>query len=300
MYNDLIKAIDVILKSEDDDLSDLLASEGFSDTAYTVEQINALEDKFAEALEKEREHFSNDGNSPSLNDYINHVKQDLMASDTFAAAIGLANKQVLEITLEQLTKTYMALLDKDVPFEMFTKATTNFINDWSEQLGEIMKLASHDRLQEILDIALENGDSVQDVIADLEDAYCFSRLRARRTAITEMLRAHSYAKNEAFTQSPVVTKVQWKHSGGKGINPRKHHEALDGTTIKKNGKFTIYAPSGTFKAMFPRDTNLPASETVECHCTHSAVVDEDILGLSKEEKIKLRDEAIAEADKLYG
>lgn len=44
--------------------------------------------------------------------------------------------------------------------------------------------------------------------------------------------------------------------------------------------------------MFPRDPKLSAGERVHCHCVLSPVVDNEILGLTAEEKEEIRREAL--------
>lgn len=49
--------------------------------------------------------------------------------------------------------------------------------------------------------------------------------------------------------------------------------------------------------MFPRDSSLSAKERVRCKCVMSPSVDNDILGLSEEEKQKIREETLKELNK---
>ena len=141
---------------------------------------------------------------------------------------------------------------------------------------------------------MDEGESIQTVVENLTDSYGFSRTRARATAITETLTAHSYAKEEAIRQSPAVDRKEWVHTGEHKIKPRPHHQANppNGQIVAKNDNFTLEAPNGTYYPRFPRDTELPASERVNCHCIHRAIVNEDILGLSLADRRALQQEAI--------
>ena len=48
--------------------------------------------------------------------------------------------------------------------------------------------------------------------------------------------------------------------------------------------------------MYPRDTSLPPEETINCHCICQPIVNEEILGLSLEERQQLQQKAIDEMD----
>lgn len=58
--------------------------------------------------------------------------------------------------------------------------------------------------------------------------------QAKRVAVTEVLRAHSVAKEEAIQQSPVVDMKEWRHTGVHKIKPRPNHVAMDGQVVPKD------------------------------------------------------------------
>ena len=120
--------------------------------------------------------------------------------------------------------------------------------------------------------------------------------RSRRVALTEVLRAHSVAQHESGIQSPAVSGHSWRHSGAFRIEPRQNHMDMDdGTVIPINEPFTLYgADGGTYYPMYPRDSNLPPGESINCHCFEQLIVDQDVLGLPLEERQRLQAEAIAE------
>ena len=291
MCKECISLIDKVIKADEDKLKKELKKKGYANPKFTVEQIGILEEKLWDILTK-------------YQDDVLGLLKDFDSIEALVAGIEIGSlttelatllKEVLTETLEELVGTYLKNVDKDLVFSHFCSGTTDWVSNWSQELAELIDVANHEGLENILNSALEAGNSIDDVARTLEEAYLFSPERARRIALTEMLSAHSYARFDATMQNPVITKITWRHSGTKGINAREAHVALDGTTIKKGEYFDVNG----YKALFPRDTNLPASERVNCHCTFNEEVDEKILGLSKEEKQKLQEEAIAEADKLY-
>lgn len=291
MCKECIGLIDKIVKADDDNLKKELKKKGYADPQFTVDQIGILEEELSDILFKYQDDVLG-----LMNDY------DSMETLITGIKIGsLTNeltpifKEIFTSTLEKLVESYLQNVDKDLVFSQFCSGTTDWISKWSGDLAELIDISNQETLENIFNNALEAGDSVQDVARALEEAYLFSPARARRIALTEMLSAHSYARFDATMQNPIITKITWKHSGSKGINAREAHMALDGTTIVKGEHFDVNG----HKALFPRDTNLPASERVNCHCTFNEEVDEEVIGLSKEEKQKLQEEAIKEADKLY-
>lgn len=51
--------------------------------------------------------------------------------------------------------------------------------------------------------------------------------------------------------------------------------------------------------MCPRDTSLPAEESINCHCTTKDIVDQEILGMSLEDRMALREKYMNEVNAEY-
>lgn len=291
----LIKSLNSIIKEDEVSLEDEIGEiEGLE---TVIDSINKYEKKVAKLLRKQKKHYTSGINEyvakdVALKDLINYVMQDLTASDTFINDMAGITIEFLELTIKELCTIMMDTIDKDVQFEIFSQSTVDWINSWSYDLGELMHINTTKALEILLNEALENGEGINKIVDTLKDFPEFDRHRAKVTAITEMLTAHSRSLWESYMQSPAVTGKTWKHSGGKGIEPRADHVALDGTTINVDETFTV----GGEEAQFPRDTSLSAKQRVNCHCTLGPSVDQDIIKLSKEEKLKLREEALKELE----
>ncbi|PAE61510.1 hypothetical protein CHH88_03190 [Bacillus subtilis] len=217
--------------------------------------------------------------------------QNLFAVDDFEEEFQELTEGFLQQTIEELAEVIMDSIDPEVPFKVLSTRTVNWIRDWSEKLAQIMKLNTHEAVENILTDAIENGSSIQDIELTLKEMPQFDRERARTTAITEVLAASSAAQHESYAQSPAVRKKKWRHSGAKKNNPRENHIDLDGTVIGLDEEFQI--PGSSESCMFPRDPKLSAGERVHCHCVLSPVVNNEILGLSAEEKEEIRREVLA-------
>ena len=200
--------------------------------------------------------------------------------------------------MPKLTNIYIKRTDPDLIAEAISKRTTDWARGWSEELGELMKLNSHEQIEKLLVNSLKNGDSVADFTQALMDSGIRDEYyRARRTAVTEMLTAHSAAQQEAFMQSPAVSEKMWRHTGSYRNEPRLNHVDMDGVRVPVDEPFTLAgADGGIYDPMYPRADNLPPGERINCHCLLQPVVSEDILGLTLEERQELQARAIAEND----
>ena len=179
-----------------------------------------------------------------------------------------------------------------------SKKTTAWVRTWSASLGEIMQLNSHKEIETILEKGLRDGSSIQEFTRSILDSGIRDEYyKARRVAVTEVLRAHSVAQQEAFMQSPAVEEKMWKHTGAYRNDPRKNHMDMDGQRVPKDQPFELRGiKGGTYYPMYPRDSSLPPEESINCHCISQPVVSAEVLGLSLEERQRLQQQAIEEMD----
>ncbi|MEC0570721.1 phage head morphogenesis protein [Bacillus spizizenii] len=281
-----------IKKAEEDERKNLMESvPDFPGLFMIPKYVETYEKDVAKLLRRHRKKFLDGLNGfiskdskETLEALLVFFTQNLFAEDDFEEEFQELTEGFLQQTIEELTEVIMDSIDPEVPFKVLSTRTVNWIKDWSKKLAEIMKLNTHEAVENILTDAIENGSSIQDIELTLKDMPQFGRDRARTTAITEVLAASSAAQHESYAQSPAVKKKKWRHSGGKKNNPRENHIDLDGTVIGVDEEFQI--PGSSETCMFPRDPKLSTRERVNCHCVLSPVVDNEILGLTAEEKIR--------------
>ena len=200
-----------------------------------------------------------------------------------------------------LVSTYLERTDKELSASRISKLTTGWIEEWSEDLAELMQLNSHTEIETILETGLANGDGIavftQNILdSGIRDEY----YKARRVSVTEVLRAHNVAQQEAFMQSPSVTQKMWRHTGSHRNAPRPNHVAMDGQTVGKADTFVLQGRDGvTYYPRYPVDTSLPAAESINCHCICEPIVDENLLGMSLEDRQALQQAAIDEMDETW-
>lgn len=295
----LLDAIERYIAKADDDLEDILSEEGFIEPGLTVKRISKIEEAVAEVLQEETELFISYAETAiDIKEFAERIWSGVKLDDQTAEKLTEIFKEQLQEFMPELIEPYLKRTDQDLSLTSVTKKTTAWVESWSAELGSLMKLTSHTDLENILKKDLEDGVGIQTFIQDIQDSGIRDEYyRARRVAITESLRAHSVAQEEAIQQSPAVEEKEWVHTGSFRNDPRPNHQAISGQIVKKTDPFTLYGRDGSiFYPQYPRDSSLPASESVNCHCIHRGIVSEKILGLSIEERKRLQAEAIAEMD----
>lgn len=231
----------------------------------------------------------------TIKDVINFVTGSLFGADTFAKSLSKAARKFLNYTMKDMTKAFMDAIDPDIQFSIFSKRTTKWINSWSDELGKLMQNNSQKAVERILNEGLEKGKGIREIARELAKLPEFDRKRAKTTAQTEVLAACSASQFESYRQSPAVIGKKWRHSGIKNNQPRDNHMAYDGTTVLVEEEFEL--PGSGERCMFPRDSSLSGRERINCKCIMSPAVDNNILGLSEEEKQKIREEILKELNK---
>ena len=295
----LIKAIDAFIMKADDNLKKRLEKEGFLNAEETVDAATELEDKVAEALVEETELLTSDLKEVvDLEAFYADIWPEVKAADDLDVKLFDVFKNQFETIMPQLITAYIKQTDSDLMLVNTSKRTTAWITDWSEELGRLMKLNSHSEIEQILLEGLDEGLSVEKVTQSiLESGIRDEYYKARRTAITEMLRAHSVARQEGLIQSPAVEEKEWVHTGAYRIKPRENHIAISGQIVPKDEPFKLIGADGArYYPMYPRDSILPPGESVNCHCIHRGIVSKKVLGLSLEDRKKLQEQAIADDD----
>lgn len=298
----LLKAINAYLEKADGDLEEELAAAGFADADKTIKAIGSLEDDVAAALVEETELITSAAaEAADLQTFATEIWPGVKAADGLSAKLSSVFSEHLSELMPGLVSTYLERTDKELSASRISKLTTGWIEEWSEDLAELMQLNSHTEIETILETGLANGDGIavftQNILdSGIRDEY----YKARRVSVTEVLRAHNVAQQEAFMQSPSVTQKMWRHTGSHRNAPRPNHVAMDGQTVGKADTFVLQGRDGvTYYPRYPVDTSLPAAESINCHCICEPIVDENLLGMSLEDRQALQQAAIDEMDETW-
>lgn len=295
----LLKAIDAYLAKADDDLEEALEDEGYCEPKKTVKTISELEDEIAEALLEETDYFlSAAEKAVDLDTFAKEIWPGIVLNDELRAKLALIFMERFTEFVPEFAEYYVKATDKGLKVKKVSKRTTAWIKNWSEELADIMQLNSHKEIERILNKGLEDGIGIEEFTKNIMDSGIRDEhYKARRTAVTEVLTAHRAAQQEAFVQSPAVEEKMWRHTGIYIHKPRRNHKDMDGQRVQVSEPYELTgADGGKYYPMFPGDTTLPPGERIECHCISQGIVSETILGLSLEERKRLQQEALDEAD----
>lgn len=295
----LIKAIDAYIEKADDDLLDLLEDEGYQKPKKTVKYIQGLEEEIAELLLEETDYIVSQAEKAiDLEAFAKDIWPKIKLNDELKEKLILIFAEQLGTFMPEFTGYYIAQTDKDLKLEQVSNRTTEWVKAWSKDLGGLMELNSHKEIEQILEKGLRDGSSISTFTREILDSGIRDEYyKARRAALTEVLRAHSVAQQEAYMQSPAVEEKMWRHTGSYRNDPRKNHVDMDGQRVPVGEPFKLDGiKGGTYSPMYPRDSSLPPEESINCHCISQPIVSEEIIGLPLEERKRLQQEAIDSMD----
>lgn len=299
----LLEAIEQYIAKADNDLEDQLNEEGYVEAGVAVSHMGAIEDGVTAAVENNvDEVLARLQSTSGVDDFIENVWPEISNSDEMEKALYDLFYQQFDELLRRFTKQWIISADAElgeVVDDRITRPAEAFIKGWSQQLADIMHLNTKDGIEKILLDAQEQNQTIDEVaqaIADSGIREC--GYRSRRVAVTEVLRVEEYAHQEARIQNTSCYKKEWVHTGA--AHPRENHVAINGQQVFKREPFTLTGRNGgTYYPMCPRDTSLPAEESINCHCTTKDVVDQEILGMSLEDRVALREKYMNEVNAEY-
>lgn len=295
----LIKAIDAYLLKADEELYEQLTIEGYLKAKESVATINEIEELITTLLENNADELlaALDG-AVDLKTFFESNWPQIKKDSKLAQQLYDIFHDELTTIMPEYVEAYVQQTDGQLVVTQLTQRTTDWMASWSSELADLMKLETETEIESVLTQGLSDGKSVSEIARAIADSGIRAPgYRARRAALTEVLRAHGYAQLESYVQSPAVEEKAWRHTGSYRNAPRQNHVDMDGVRVPKNQPFTLIGADGSvYYPMTPRDTCLPAAESVNCHCILQPVVSSEILGMSLEERQRLQAEAVAEDD----
>ena len=291
----LAGAIDRYLAKAEEDLAGSLADMGFVDAKGSVEEADAL---VAGELRGQTKRIADFLKGCASLEAAKLLLDVFFDEDVSRGALQEIFGEYYRENIPKLANFYIRETDGELAVNQIRQRTAAWMEEWSEELSDLMQLSSEQQMGKLVQEALEKGDSVDDLARRIVDAGIRNeQWQARRAALTEMLRAHSAAQQEAMTQDPSVCRKKWRHTGSYRIEPRKNHVDMDGQVVPVDEPYELKGiKGGTYHPMYPRDTGLPPEESINCHCLSQPVVDDDVLGMSLEERQKLQRQIIEDDD----
>jgi hypothetical protein len=302
--DDIIYAIDRYLAKADDDLKESLKQDGYADPEETVAEINKVEDEIVDILHEQTDKLVVALEGATESDVSEKVS-DMLENDDIDQKAADAIKKMFEAEIPKLATKYLKETDGDLVVDTLRNRTSDWINSWSEQLGKLMKISTHEQIINLTDQIQEtisNGTDIASLTRKIqEEGWRNERYQSKRVAVTEVLRAHSVAAEESIQQSPTVEKKEWRHTGSHKNDPRPNHVAMDHQVVSKEQPFEMIGRDGnTYYPMYPRDIILPVGESANCRCIHRGIPSTSALGVSHEELRAMRDKIIADDNGAYG
>ncbi len=295
----LIKAIDAYIAKADDDLVDALDEEGYIEPEETVDTISSIEEQVATALTEETDYILSEAEKAiDLEAFAESIWPGVKLNDVLKLKLLAIFKEQFGTLIPKLAGYYLASTDNGLEITRVSKRTIDWVENWSEELADIMQLDSHKQIESILKKGLEDGAGIAEFTRSIMDSGIRDEYyKARRVAVTEVLTAHRASAQEAYMQSPSVEEKMWRHTGSYRNQPRQNHMDMDGQRVRVNEPFQLTGiKGGTHSPMYPGDTVLPPEERINCHCISQPVVSDAVLGLPLEESQRLQQEAIDEMD----
>ena len=294
----LIGAINRYIAKDNQNFREEIEAEGFLAADAVVDAAEALEDGMTGAINEHVDDVIESlGNANSLKRYIDETWPEVQTETDLRDKLH----DLFYVRFSQLLHTGVVAYLKDSDEEVGTAAeedgrvtpyATEFINGWSGQLSEIMHLSTDRQINKILvDSAEKNLSISETALAIGRSAIRSPGARSRVVAQTEVLRVESYSHLEAMRQDPATSEKEWVHTGSHKNKPRENHVAISGQTVPVDQPFSL---SG-YSPMCPRDTNLPAGESINCHCIMRQKKDSTVLGLSADERKALREQYLNQA-----
>ncbi|MCI9417840.1 MAG: hypothetical protein HFI82_10655 [Eubacterium sp.] len=294
----LEKAISRYLAKVEEGLAEELSEMGYADAEQAVKNAGDLEDAIAEELEGQTDRIVEFLKGCATLEVARAMLDIFFDEDNTREVLQDVFTEYYREDVPRLANVYIRETDGELIVSQIRKRTSAWISEWSRELSDLMQITSEQQIGNLVNAAIENGEGVNDLARRIMDAGIRKEpWRARRVALTEMLRAHSVAQQEAMIQDPSVSKKKWRHTGNYRNDPRKNHVDMNGQIVPVDKRYKLEGiKGGIHHPMYPRDTILPPEESINCHCLSQPIVDDDVLGMDLEERQELQRQIIEEDD----
>lgn len=204
---DIIAAIDKYIAKADDDLKKSLKAEGYADPDGTVDAINGLEEAVADILADQQQKLLDTlKEAEEAGDTGEQLKKridSMMEGDSIHDDVEDAAVSMYDETVEPLATEYIQEVEPDMQVDSLRRRTASWFETWGTTLGELMRLSTHDQITKLIQTAVDEGKDIPWLTREImSGGWRNEYYQARRVAVTEVLRAHSVAREEAIQQSP--------------------------------------------------------------------------------------------------
>ena len=137
----LIKAIDAYIQKADSELEETLEAEGYQKPGRTLEYLEELEEKIAEALLLETDYFlSAIEKAVDLEAFAAQIWPGVVLNDELREKLAEIFLEYFGNFMPEFTGYYIEQTDKELKLAQVSKRTTAWVKTWSGQLADIMQL----------------------------------------------------------------------------------------------------------------------------------------------------------------
>ena len=296
----LMDAIEKYLAKADTDLEEQLTIEGFIAAAEAVNAINRIEDSIRDITQGHVDDIVEAiATDEGLRSLAGMEIESLDSIQELEATLYRALRQEYDEMVRTFTFEFVCGEDPTLPIvdRKITERTQDTINEVSRTYSKTTTKWVEPKLVNMIKEEYEAGSTVEQITQKIyQSGIRDTAWKARRLALTEVLRMESIGQQESFFQDPECGFKEWVYTWA-AKDPRANHIAMNGQKVEKDKPFSLGgADGGAYAPMFPRDSCLPAGETINCHCIMRPVRDGSTLGMSEDEKAKLRQQILAEED----
>ena len=200
----LIKAIDAYLAKAENDLYEQLTMEGYLKAKESLNTVDEIEEVVTKLLEDNADDLLKElADAIDLETFFKDNWPKFKNKSKLAQDLFDVFHTQFSTIMPTYVEAYVQKTDAELTVTKLTKRTTDWISSWSSDLADIMKLDTETEIEAVLKKGLNDGKGINDVANLIADSGIRSPgYRARRVALTEVLRAHGYAQLESYIQSP--------------------------------------------------------------------------------------------------
>lgn len=192
-------------------------------------------------------------------------KKVIISYESFIKSLELVLTNIFKYNVSRTIQKYSDVFKWNVSAKITKSVKDKMLRAWNKKYSarKIKQISdtTKERLNKVITNSQEKGlsynDTVKAILSNVDDMRVG---RARTIARTETSSAINNTSNKTAEEVGMDEKG-WIHIGGKYAS-RSNHSKLNGKWIKLNELFDL----GDYKAKFPHDPSLPASEVVNCNC----------------------------------
>lgn len=189
---------------------------------------------------------------------------DLLRDDSGDTAII---RRIVRLIVEERGNAAIGEAGQEFAFLMSGRKVREFIDAHSAEAITNTSSTTRDRLRAAIGEGVEANETLDQLIARVDDVFDGRRKNVATIARSETTPAYGMASVEGWEQSGVVEFKEWLTAHDDAV--RESHREADGQTVRLDQDFTV----GTDSMQFPGGGSIP-EENLNCRCVQLPVLRE--------------------------